>query len=74
MAGSIFREKSMERVSSPEQLSDYIRVSTPPVWIVLIASILLIAGALIWSIFGSLQLHDAQGNPESVAPVTFVIN
>ena len=26
----IFREKSIERVSGPEQLNDYIRVTTPP--------------------------------------------
>ena len=38
---SIFREKSITRVSSPEQLNDYIRVTTPSVWIVLIALVLL---------------------------------
>ncbi len=27
----IFREKSLERVSSPEELNDYIRVTTPSV-------------------------------------------
>lgn len=32
---SIFRQKSIERVSSPEQLNDYIRVATPGVRLVL---------------------------------------
>ena len=26
---NLFRKKSMDRISSPEQLNDYIRVSTP---------------------------------------------
>ncbi len=47
----IFREKSMERVSSPEELNDYIRVTTPSVWIVLIALVVLLVGMLAWSIF-----------------------
>ena len=49
----IFREKSMERVSSPEVLDDYVRVTTPSVWIVLIALAVLLAGALVWLTIGS---------------------
>ncbi len=29
MENQIFRKKSIERVSSPEQLNDYVRVSNP---------------------------------------------
>lgn len=29
--GSIFRKSSLERISSPEQLNDYIRVASPSV-------------------------------------------
>ena len=49
----LFREKSLERVSSPEQLDDYIRVTTPSVWIVLAATVIILAGMLAWSVFGT---------------------
>ena len=34
---SIFRKKSIARISSPEQLNDYICVSSPSVWLLLAA-------------------------------------
>ena len=37
MQNQLFREKSLEKVSSPEQLNDYIRVSNPGVWIAVAA-------------------------------------
>ncbi len=49
MAKQIFREKSIERISSPEQLNDYLKVTKPAVWVVLIAVILLLVGMVIWS-------------------------
>ncbi|GHV76059.1 hypothetical protein AGMMS49942_08800 [Spirochaetia bacterium] len=42
MAESIFRRESLDHVSSPEQLYDYIRVSNPPMWVVLAAILLLL--------------------------------
>ena len=55
MDKEIFRKKSLERVSSPEQLNDYIRVSNPSVWIILIAVIVLLAGVCVWGVFGRLE-------------------
>lgn len=55
MNNGIFREKSMKRVSSPEQLGDYIRVSNPSVWMALAAVIILLAGVCVWGIFGRLE-------------------
>jgi len=49
-----FRKKSLERISSPEQLTDYIKVSNPGVWLVLAAVVLLLASALVWAVFGTL--------------------
>lgn len=48
MERNIFRKISMERISSPEQLNDYIRLCNPSLWIVLAAAILLLAGTLVW--------------------------
>lgn len=55
MEKQIFRKKSMERVSSPEQLNDYIRVSNPSLWMVIAAIIVLLAGACVWGVFGRLE-------------------
>ncbi len=55
MDKNIFRKKSIDRVSSPEQLNDYIRVSNPGIWIVLIAIIVLLAGVCVWGVFGHLD-------------------
>lgn len=55
MKDSIFRKESIDRLKSPEQLNDYIRVARPGVWIVLSAIVLLLIGVLIWGIFGSVE-------------------
>ena len=49
MEQPLFRKESMERVSSPEQLSDYLHVTSPAIWIVLAAVILLLASLFVWS-------------------------
>ena len=55
MSSTIFREKSLEKISSPEQMNDYIRVSSPSVWMVLAAVIVLLAGVCVWGMFGHLD-------------------
>ena len=55
MANTVFRQKSMERVSSPEQLNDYIRVTNPGVWLTLAAVVILLAGFIVWGVAGSLE-------------------
>lgn len=55
MKKSIFREKSIERISSPEQFDEYVKVSNPSVWVLLTAIIILLMGFLYWSIFGRLS-------------------
>lgn len=48
---SLYRKNSLDRIQSPEQLSDYLRVTTPSVWVILAAVALMLAGILIWSGF-----------------------
>ncbi len=55
MNNRIFRQKSIDRVKSPEQLNDYIHVSNPSVWLVLAAIIVLLVGIICWGIFGRLE-------------------
>ena len=52
---NLFRKKSMDRISSPEQLNAYIRVSTPSVWIILSAVIVLLVGVCVWGVFGHMD-------------------
>ncbi|MCR5142922.1 MAG: hypothetical protein K6C68_10435 [Ruminococcus sp.] len=51
----IFRKKSIERISSPEQLTDYLRVTNPGIWVLLAAVITLLGGLFAWSMTGSLE-------------------
>ena len=74
MKKSVFREKSVTRVASPEQLNDYIRVSTPAVWLVLAAILLLLISVIVWGCLGRVEMRTETGATEEVAPVTFVIN
>lgn len=55
MNEQLFRKKSIDRVSSPEQLNEYIRVSNPGVWMVLAAIIVLLVGAIVWGVVGTLD-------------------
>ena len=52
---SIFREKSIEQIESPEKLNDYLRVTAPTVWIVLGAIIALLIGVCIWGALGEID-------------------
>ena len=52
---SLFREKSLEAIESPESLNDYLRVTSAGVWLVLASIIVLLAGAIIWGIFGRIE-------------------
>lgn len=54
MSNTLFRKASLDSISSPEQLNDYIKVSNPSIWMVLMALFILLAAILFWSITGSL--------------------
>lgn len=59
MDKQLFRKASIDRVSSPEQLNDYVRVSNPGVWMILAAIIALLVGVCVWGIFGHLDTKIA---------------
>ena len=63
MEQPLFRKESVERVSSPEQLNDYLHVTSPSVWIVLAAVILLLASLFVWSGMTALESY-ASGRAE----------
>lgn len=51
----LFREKNLERLESPEQLNDYLRVTSPGVWMILSAVVLLLIGVFVWGVFGRIE-------------------
>ena len=42
----LFRQQSMDQVNSPEQIRDYLRVTSPKLWRVIAAVLVLLAGFL----------------------------
>ena len=63
MEQKLYRQKSIDRISSPEQLNDYLRVTNVSVWVILIAVILLLAGMLIWSATATIESY-AEGSSQ----------
>ena len=61
MEKSIFRNTSMQRLRSPEQLNEYIRVANPGVWLILGAIVLLLAGVIVWGSFGTIPFSVRTG-------------
>lgn len=51
----LFREQTLDRLSSPEQLTEYLHVTNPGIWAVLIAVLLLLAGIFSWAAVGTLE-------------------
>ena len=58
MAGqkkNIFRKETLERISSPERLTDYLRVTNPGIWVVLAAIIIMLVGFFVWMSVGVIE-------------------
>ena len=51
----LFREKNLEAMDSPESLNDYLRVTSPGVWLIMAAVIAVLVGAILWGIFGRIN-------------------
>lgn len=52
---SIFRKKSLERISTPEELDKYLTVTGPGVWFPLLAVVVLLIGVFAWAVLGHLD-------------------
>ena len=55
MKNSLVPGKSIDRISSPEQLNDRLRVANPGVWLLLAGILLVLAGICVWGIFGRMN-------------------
>lgn len=53
----LYTQRSMEGLSSPDQLKDYLKVTGTPVWIVMIAVLLLLVGIFLWGAAATLTSY-----------------
>ncbi len=69
------------KISSPEQLNNYIRVTSPGAWMVLASVLVFLAGLFVWIFFGELKIPDTAENSQAnvyaenhtVRPLTFLL-
>ena len=52
---SLFRKKNLEKIESPESLNNYLQVTSPGVWLVLITIVVFLIGTCIWGFFGHID-------------------
>ena len=68
--------KKLVRITSPEQVDDYIRVTTPGMWLLVIAILVLLAALIIWGFAGRVMVKNTDANgqvtTEHVAPASYV--
>ncbi len=55
MGSQLFRKNSLEKISSPEQINDYIKTSGISIWVVLSAIIIFTLGIIVWGITGHIE-------------------
>ena len=55
MNKQLFKKSNMDRVSSPEQLHDYVKVANPGLWMVISAIVILLAGVVVWGFIGKID-------------------
>ena len=65
------------KITSPEQLNNYIRVTSPGAWIILASALIFMLGLFVWIFSGELSLPSDLHNPSSeirtVKPITFLL-
>jgi len=64
MENGLFRKKSMERISSPEELHDYMRVTSPRLWMILGAIVALLVGFIVYA---------STATMENIMPITVTL-
>ena len=55
MNKQLFKKSNIDRVSSPEQLHDYVKVANPGLWMIISAIVVLLVGVVIWGFIGKID-------------------
>ncbi|MBQ0072550.1 MAG: hypothetical protein KBS81_11975 [Spirochaetales bacterium] len=56
MDKKLYRKESIEKISSPDELNDYLKVASPRVWLVLAALGTILIGGVVWVCTASPEL------------------
>jgi len=71
----LFRKKVIDKLASPEELTDYIRVGSPSVWVTLSAILILLICFFVWCVYGRVEVNttDHSGHTESqlIRPIDY---
>ena len=55
MNKQLFKKSNIDKVSSPEQLHDYVKVANPGLWMIISAIVILLVGVVIWGFIGKID-------------------
>ncbi|WP_461879026.1 hypothetical protein [Fusicatenibacter sp.] len=55
MKERLYREKSLNKIKSPDHLSEYIKVVNPGIWLLMTSVLVLLVGLCCWGILGNIQ-------------------
>ncbi|GEM_PF-1113683 len=57
----VFRKKSLDRVSSPDELDKYVKTTTPSLWLLLGSIVVILVGIIVWSCLGRIESNSIIG-------------
>lgn len=55
MNRQLFKKSNIDKISSPEQLHDYVRVANPGLWMAISAIVILLVGVIVWGFIGKID-------------------
>ena len=71
---NIFRQKSLDRVSSVEDLDKYIKTTTPSLWLLLASIIILLVGVIVWAVVGKINVETVSACSVTSGKITCFVN
>jgi hypothetical protein len=75
MDNKIFRKSALDRISSPEQLNEYMKVASPGVWFVLLGLAVTFAAFAVWGLLGSIpDTVEIKGTARAYGDSTAVVS
>lgn len=76
MSSQVFRQQALDKLNSPDDLNELLTVTSPRSWLLLSAIGLLLAAALLWSLFATIETtvpaSGVLGNVERGEAVLYV--
>lgn len=56
MSDGLFRKNSLDKIFSPEEVSNYIKTTNFSVWVIFAVAALLLVGGVVWAVFGTIDI------------------